>query len=394
MTESIEYEPRGVIECDKNFIINHFKLIDEDGDGYFRLGPESSFYNREVKNVEDGSIQNPELLYSYFESQNHIEADPLIRPENDATLFTTAGIQHIETRHLQEKRLDRESFIISQPSIRTQYIDKVSEGTTTSFVNFCVAEIRTTPENFAKLTEQYINMLVSFGLNPTNLSFTIEDTEDIWGSKKLNKTTFTVLYDDKELGEGVYLHDYPVTVNELIPIADISFGIERLNWALGRYQVYLQEFENFYPADATSEQKNTITAIIDCIRTACLLVGEGLDASHKNPGRIIRQLSKRFVARNKLVSLPVKDLVSSSFSYWCKWGFKPNVSESRVVEILIKENDRSMNVLLASLLKERGGPTLYMDVNQDFQSYVVKLRASNPPEIVELINEIIMEITK
>lgn len=393
MIEHFEYNPNEINRCDQDFILKRFKLISEDKNELLRLSPDSPFYNIEVDSDANEIISSPEQLYPFFESQNYLSSDPILRPENDATLFTTAGIQHIETKLHLEGKLVKESFIIAQPSVRTQYLDKAAEGTTTAFINFCVADIRTTPENFAKFTEQYIEMLVRLGANPGKLSFTIENSEDIWGDKKLDKTTFTILYNGIELGEGVYLHNYPINEKEKIEVADISFGVERLNWALGKSKIYLQEFEELYPkGEVSAEQKNVITAAIDCIRTASLLVSEGLKASHQNPGRSIRQLMKRFAVRNKDLSLSIKELVTKSNDYWQKWGFNSKVNESTVVEILTMENDRSMNVQLAKLLQERGGPILYMDVNQSFQSYTDRLRSSNTEKTVQLIDEIIKEI--
>lgn len=393
MSERFEYRPPEQFTCDKAFIIEQLGLMTKESDqGLLELQPESPLFNIEVEKKNGEAIVTPEQLYSYFEDYPILEADPVTRPENNTTLFTTAGIQHIETILARERKLDKQSFVIAQPSVRSQYIDKTKEGTSTAFVNFCIADVHTSPHKFAVITQQYISMLIKQGAHPQELKFTIEDNEDRWGEKQLHKTTVTVLYNNIELGEGVYIHDYPITEDENIPITDISFGTERLNWGLRKSGTYFPGFEKFYTEAQSETEKNSITAAIDCIRTATLLAGEGIVAAHNNPGRILRQLSKRFAIRNKDIKLSIGELVTIANDYWKTWGFRPNKNIQTMTEELTVEHHRALNVRLATLLKARGGPALNMDVNQSLDSYFRTLHSSTTPKIQALLNEIIKEI--
>ena len=391
MEENFKNESLDNIELTTDFVIKQLDLsFDKNADTeIFRLGHDSRLLNTERVADTINIIDSPDKLYPYFEGIEVSNADPLRRPIGDATFFTTAGIQHIETILFKENKLDKQSFIIVQPSIRNQFIDKTSEGCSTSFVDFCVADIRTTPQDYINLCNKYIDTVIQLGADPKLLGFNIEDSEDVWGSKEIKKTILTLSYNNIELGEAVYVHNYPVGQNERIAITDISFGIERLNWAFGENNVYFQEFKSFYPENISPEKKNEITRAIDCIRTATLVAGEGVESSHVNPGRVLRQLIKRFVKRNKEFNFSIDEMVSIANNYWQKWGFRPTVELSQIADILRIERDRSMNVLLMELLKEQGGPSLSIDVNQSFEEYISTIHKSFGPRVIELVNNII-----
>jgi hypothetical protein len=394
MPERFEYRPNEYLHLNKDFIVEELDLIiTPDNHELLDLKSDSSLFTLEKRESAKEIVTSPDQLYPYFENYKAIQADSIRRSEKGSTLFTTAGIQHIETiLEKEEKKLDEQSFTISQPSVRSQYMDKTKEGTSTSFVNFCIADIQTSPQQFVAITKQYLTMLVSEGADPKEISFTYEDSDDIWGDKKINKTTLTILYKNIELGESVYIHDYPLESGKKISMTDVSFGIERLNWVLKKSSNYLHDFAQFYSDNMTKEKKDTTTSIIDCIRTATLLAGEGVIPSHKNPGRTLRQLMTRFAIRNREKHFTIPEFVNAATDYWQKWGFRPSISNETIITTLEKEYNRALNVRISALLKEKGGPTLSMDVNQDFESFINTLRSSSTSEVRSIIEDILKEI--
>jgi len=175
---------------------------------------------------------------------------------------------------------------VAQPVIRSQFMDKVKDGVSTSFVNFSIESIDANPTEFIELSNKFIKLVTNQGVNPEELRFCIEEMSDSWGNKKFRKTVLTLYFNNIELGECVYMHDYPVKEGKKIDIVDIGFGVERLNWGVNNKN-YLSDFDKFYTGDIDS---NKITAVIDSIRTAVLIAGDGVMPSNHDHGYRIKTI--------------------------------------------------------------------------------------------------------
>ncbi len=391
--ENLKLKNPESIKCDKDFILRNLKLVadnESESKGFLKLESDLLVDNINTQRLEKAPLDNPEQLFRYFEGIKTVEPDQICRPKGDTTFFTSAGVQHIETILREKNDLEKEQFAITQPVIRSQFMDKVKDGTSTSFVNFSVESIASSPDEFVGLSDKLINLVVDRGVDPAELKFQIEDVTDRWGDRKFTKTVLTLYFKGIELGECVYIHDYPVKENEKISISDISFGVERFNWGIGSSKNYFPGFDKVY-TEATDSNK--ITSVIDCIRTAVLMAGEGISPSHRDPGYRLRQLSKRFTSRNQGINIDVTELIHSSYEYWKRWGFKPGVSEDDVMKIIKLENDRSYNVLFLSMLEKSGGPRIHIDVNQTTKNFLNQID-SFPllKETKKLINELIEKL--
>jgi hypothetical protein len=391
--ENLESKNLKDLNLDKNFISNKLGLV---ADEVFKSSPSLKLQidSQELNDLETRrkpekkSFNNPDELFEQFEGISVIKPDKITRSTGDTTFFTSAGVQHIETIFKDEGDLRKEKFIVAQPVIRSQFMDKVKDGTSTSFINLSVESIDANPAEFIKLSNEFIKLVVNQGIDPKELRFCIDEISDRWGDKKFHKTVLTLYFNNIELGECVYMHDYPVKEDKKIDIVDIGFGIERLNWGINNKN-YFPDFDKFYTSNIDS---NKITAIIDAIRTAVLIAGEGVAPSNHDHGYRLRQLSKRFISRDVGVNLDFRGLIDISYEYWKRWGAPFNLDKEEILKIISQENERNWNSLFLLKLKEYSDFDIRVNINQKSTDFLQQINASLPKEAKTIVDKIIKEI--
>ncbi len=387
--ESSESKKENIV-CSQEFIKDKLKLVTDDRSiGFFRLDTGEAHDDDIDRKEEKLKLESPDMFFKYFEDAEIVEPDRVCRPKGDTTFFTTAGVQRIETIIRENGKLEKELFGITQPVIRSQFMDKVRDGTSTSFVNCAVESVDTNPDEFVVLCNNLIKLITESGVSKKELRFQIEDVPDRWGDRKFTKTVLTLYFNGIELGECVYIQDYPVTDDNKISIADIGFSVERFNWGIDNSNNFFSDFNEFYTENMDS---NKTTAIIDCLRSMVLIAGEGIKPSSHDHGYRLRQLSKRFVSRKQGVEIDFIRLIHISYKYWGKWGLKPSTSETDITQVIELENERNRNALILTLLEESGGPKVNIDVNQSTKDFLKQVNISLPKSVVEIINKIINTI--
>ncbi len=387
------FKPQNIekIRCDREFIAKELNLIpdkNENIEGVLKLGPNELSNIDDTKQYEKILLDNTEKLASYFEDIKIERPDKVVRSKGDTTFFTTAGVQRIETILREKGKLEKEKFIVAQPSIRSQFMDKVKEGTSTSFVNFSIESIKPDSQEFTNLFKNFINLICTLGVNPNDLRFEIKEDSVKWGPKQFNNIGVTIYFNGIELGESVYIHDYPVSEEEKISIVDLGFGVERVMWATGQESPYFSEFKDVYK-DNEMIDTDEITAVLDPIRTMVLIAGEGVHVSQHDHGYRLRQFSKRFIERSRGINLKAEDLVRSSLEHWEQWGYVPTLNEEEIINIIQSENERNINSIFLKTLKETEYIDLYVDINQSQEDFLKQMRFSVSQEI---INKIIKKI--
>lgn len=332
------------VECDREFITKKLNLVPDDEQSSERFLKLASYESASADNAEwqeKTHLDSTEKLASYFEGIMIEEPESILRPVGDTTYFTTAGVQRIETILREKEKLERKKFIVAQPSIRSQFMDKVKDGTSTSFVNFSVESIESNPDEFIDLCDKLIDLIHKQGVNIDDLRLTVEEDSVKWGARRFNNIGVTVYYKNIELGECVYIYDFPASEEEKVPITDLGFGIERLKWGIGQSSFYLVEFENIYKTHNTIDT-NKITSALDPIRSMVLIAGAGVKGSQHDHGYRLRQFSKRFVERSRGLNFKAEELVHASIEYWKKWGYKPMLDKEEIAKIIQSENNRNI----------------------------------------------------
>lgn len=278
-------------------------------------------------------------IHNFFNKTELIAPDEIKRPKGDTTFFTTAGVQHIETMQNIGECIDNCAFSIYQPCIRSQYINDVKEGVSTSFINFSSVIMNGNEDDFISQTNSFVSILKSNNVSLDNLKFILEeDISSAWKDKKFNSNNLSIYVNDLEVGECLFINNFPLSEKKTTSLIEVGIGLERLDWALGNSKYYFPLFEKKYEENK-DQNIDKIASLIDCIRTSTLIVSSGVIPSPNNHGYRARKLLKRFNESNNNL-LNSDELVSISYDYWKSKGAIPKLQKHIVQLIIGREIER------------------------------------------------------
>ena len=108
-------------------------------------------------------------LKKYFLERvyNCIGANPFVN--NKDTVFLTAGIQPILSDYRNDKLDNNKKIYLSQPVIRTQFIDSITEGSSIAFINSTTAGFNITEKEHNILVQDWIELFYKLGMNTSNI---------------------------------------------------------------------------------------------------------------------------------------------------------------------------------------------------------------------------------
>jgi hypothetical protein len=353
------------------YLTTHVGLI-KQLDGKYLLA--ESVYSEDIQN--ESSLEHIPL----------IKSDEVIRPEGDTTMLTSAGIQHLETLERDKINLESEKFKIAQPVVRSQFMDKIKEGYSTAFIDESVVQLGVSDEVFFGMCKQMIIDSLNHDEDIQKYYLTIDTQDDRWGQKKFTKLVITLYYGGNEVSEGVYIDKFPKVNGQTVSVAEITHGAERYNWIHreNKDQPYFIDFEEFYHSD----NKDNVAKIIDPIRTATLMIMQGVVPSHKDPGFRLRQLIKRFVERNTETSFSEDRLLDLSYDFWIRNSVEGIVDKIGVRESLKKEMMRAQNVYIVGHIERDMNKKIKVDVNLSTDEFIKRIYSSSPEEIIEIVKSI------
>jgi len=325
-----------------NFLsINGFSLVDGI---YSQKEYPMSTQEKKVQQLALEKLDNRFSLESVFSKSGFKPVEPLgIINNGGNTLFISAGVQILDSVIHEEGCFISEPIFISQPVLRTQYIDGISEGNSTSFINISTEAVNVNPQEHFNYLQNWLNIFYGFGMESSKFTFTHRAVDKTWGDKIFNGLELFIYYDGLEIGDASFNYGVAQKTRDVINFSDIGFGLERIKWVIrgGSY------FDNFiskkYPESSLSS--------LAFANTLSLLAGSGLNPSNKEHGYRLRLFSKRFIDEVKGQYQDFDDLFLENYRYWLKWTKLP-VSEIDSLEIIKKENERNFNRLLLDHLKD------------------------------------------
>jgi hypothetical protein len=329
----------------------------------------SEFKSRPIENQPDalGKLDSPEFLNSFFSQRGLEIISPLsIMRRNGSTLFTTAGVQILDPILYENAPIHTQSQAVIQPVFRTQYIDDVQEGISTSFVNPSTELINPSPSNHISLTRHWLDLLSQLGLDPKSFSFTPAEEVRSWGGQNFHAHVVRIDYKGVEVGDTSFLFNFPQTGRPPLQVSDIGFGVERLRWL----------FEPSYAKSLGFSQEEALLGIasLDHIRTLVLLAGSGLKPSNKEHGYRFRQLSKRVIDQNTVTQEESLSLMETSYKLWSKW-IKLSQPLDEVKQAIDTENQRNFNRTILNLLEPVRGK-IDIDINLPIGEFLKRLKGS------------------
>jgi len=302
--------------------------LKEVGENEYRLTSFDADYNGEDRN----------RIHRFFATPL-IEPDDIKRPDGDTTFFTTAGVQHLETMNRGGASFENCAFSVYQPCVRSQYMKDVKEGTSTSFVNFSSVRLDGGEQDFIAQTNAFIGVLAANGVAPEDIRFILaENVPSTWQSKQFSSNNLTLCVNDVEIGESIWVKDFPLTDNKHTSLMEVGLGVERLDWALGHTPYYFPAFREVYEAHK-DHHPDEVCSLIDSLRTSTLIIGSGVVPTPKDHGYRARKLIKKFNDTNNGL-LDADRLVDISYDEWKAKGARHKLPKDAVQYIVKKEIER------------------------------------------------------
>ncbi len=307
---------------------------------------------------------------------------PVLRPRGSRTHFTTAGIQLLETVSSARETV---RHMVTQPCIRMQFAPHVCEGTSSSFVLFNVVATNASETEFVLLISQMLSLFHRCGLAMDRMRFRVSDGATKWSTKNasrnallFSRTALEIFYGSLQLGEAIYVHDYPINDFERVKVSDVGFSIERLNWAMFPAAPYMIGFDETYASQALGSADATCR-VIDCIRSAVLIAGEGVRPSGSvEAGVRFREYMSLLWERTKDVRVCFSSLGECSTRYWSAWGWRPSVATAKIIDLLKLEYERHMNLHLLGVVRRELGIRLGGKVDCSWELFLKRTEQSLP----------------
>ena len=340
----------------------------------FNLTFRERINNRESVN----NLENPEYLENFFQTKNYNIIKPQsILQKNGTTLFTSAGVQILDDYIFNEKELVNEKMFVAQPVIRTQFINAVKDGTSTSFINISTEKLNPTMAEHFSSIKDWLSLLNDFGINKKDLDIFNRKGEPSWGEKKFKNNIMIFFYKGLEIGDAIHAYDIPQTNRENISFSDIGFGVERLKWSLGGHNYFDYKHNNLLSPK-----------VLDYCKTLALLSASNLEPSNNNQGYRLRQFSKRLQQEFPGKIDSTKNLLMCYYNFWSKWvNLEKGPKES--IEVIEKENERNFNRILLDKLSEKYND-VGIDINLSTEEVLKLLKGTSVEE--DHLNKVLKDI--
>lgn len=341
----------------------YFSKVAQQGCGDSSCSGTFEFLTDQRKERIYSSLDLNTAFKDYFEKQG-FESYPAksILNENGTTLFTSAGVQILDDCVLRNTEVPANTLIVSQPSLRTQYIDSIGEGNSLSFVNICTETANATPEDHFANLDRWLGFVSKLGLYAGDITLHKRKLVQKWGTITVQSEIVAVFYKGLEIGDGNYNYGFDPKPINIKTISDFGFGLERLVWILhkGSY------FDSVGPLSESLRGNNNIQELT---KTLTLLAASGLEPSNRDKGYRFRLFTKKLVKSTFPKYLQLSHLASHYHEYWKRLVHLPVQKEVSATKIQ-NEYDRNYNQKINLEL------SINIDSNCSTEDFLLKLLKS------------------
>ena len=224
-------------------------------------------------------------LKNYFFKKNYNCIKPYKIVNNNDTIFITAGIQPILSDYRNNKLINNKKIYLSQPVIRTQFANSISEGSSIAFTNSTTAGFNITKEEHYILINDWMELFNELGMNTKNIFTKTKEYERTWGDLIVNGEKTFYYYNGIELGDTTFFtkitkHGDYIGIKSM---SDVGFGLERLRWCVNKNSYFDLYNENIL---LPIEVKAYLSVL-------ALLSVNNVKPSNKNSGYRFRVFSKK-----------------------------------------------------------------------------------------------------
>jgi len=304
-------------------------------------------------------------ISSHFISQGYQVAARLpIVNQTGSTLFTGTCGQVFDNAIFNEQEYKSSPLLAIQPVIRLQGKDLVgvTDGFSTSFVNIASEQMGASKEQHLQNLNTWLDSLSESGIYMGTISLVpVVGTPD-WGGIKPTGLTLRINYLGLELGVSNYFPAIRQDSRDTLKMSDISFGLERLAWALSKTPSY---FDVLGPLDRSAVEEYRK---MDRIRTITLMLASHVTPSNKDRGSKLRSLAKDPSVGDK-VDL---ELIEYYYNWWSNFIDLP-ASLTETVNGIRAEIYRNKN---AGIQNKTGIKDIPLDIPTE--EYLQQLLLRNP----------------
>lgn len=307
-------------------------------------------------------------LKKYFLEREYNCIKPHHIVDNNDTVFLSAGIQPIIYDYRNAKLNNSTKIYLSQPVIRTQFVDSITEGSAIAFINSTTAGFNISEKEHNFLVKDWLELFYQLGIKQSNISMRSKDYERLWGDLLvIGKKTF-YYYNNIELGDTTFFTSITKD-GEYMGIdtmSDIGFGLERIRWCVSG--------KSYFDLYDSSLLSFPIKAYLSAI---ALLTVNDVNPSNKNSGYRTRLFSKKVVniLEAKEFSKLEEDYLVQCIRYWKDWQ---EINKNIDIETIKKEYIRNCNRYIIDKLTEAGYKNLSgININISRDEMKKRLMASN-----------------
>ena len=282
-------------------------------------------------------------LEKFFIERNYKCLNPFSVVNNNDTIFVTAGIQPI-LRETLNNNLNEKKIYISQPVLRTQFINSISEGSSLAFVNSTTSGINISEKQHNELVNDWLQLFYSIGMNKSNFSISTKNYERLWGELKVSGVKKFYYYNGLEIGDTTFFTNitkdgYNLNIDTL---SDVGFGLERIRWCINKKSYF----------DLYTDSKLIPASVKAYLSAIALLCVNGVVPSNKSAGYRFRLFSKKLslLLSGRELSEGENRYLYECIKYWKEWQKVNNNIDINTIE---NEYIRNCNrYILDELMKE------------------------------------------
>jgi hypothetical protein len=344
----------------------------ENGYTFLKLGARREFF--ELEDCYKAAID-------FFKSNSYEVARPIdIVRRGERTLFASAAGQVFDDAIYKGQDVSSSNIVCIQPVIRLQSKSLVGkiEGYSTSFLNLSTDCWNNTPERHFEALDDWLDFLSAQGLYAGNITLKYNYEDNDWGTFHVHSDALRFNYGGLELGIANFFTDIPQPSGRIATMSDISFGLERLVWAINKSESY---FDAIGPLIYVLYNPDKIM-LMDSIRTMTLMAGSGVIPSHYDHGGKFRLLAKKVAKSFGLA--PYKELSEYYYNQWSKF-INLKYDYNVCANMILQEIERNLNVELAQAL---GFKWISNDAPENYLHSLLKKRKIRLSELREKIRKI------
>lgn len=291
-----------------------------------------------VSPSKDDLLKDGLYLADFFTDHGLVVRQPvhiINRNKSGTTDFIGAGIQIIEDEIHGLSEPQRGLTYIAQPAFRSQYITKVINGFSPSFVNLATIGMGVNIDQHVKMVLTWEELLVGLGLKKEKIDYQENWVNKKWGDVSMVGHEIYYCYQGFPLGDASF-NTVISSNNEGFQFSDIGFGLERIRWLLrgGKYTDTFSITDN----DCGLEYHNTCL-----LSSMALLAGSGIRPHYKEHGYQLRKMSKKLI-ENGMGVIEANDnpsIVYDFYNRWYKWT-KLESSSDETVKRIKDENESNL----------------------------------------------------